>query len=649
MDARSGTEFAGYRIEEVIGRGGMGVVYLAADPKLDRKVALKVLPPDLARDQKFRDRFIRESQIAAGLEHPNVLPVYEAGEFDGQLFIAMRYVRGIDLRAVLNAEGPLAPDRAVSVIADVAAALDEAHAEGLIHRDVKPANILLTPARGPGSPERAYLTDFGVTRRTTSRSGITQTGEFMGTVDYAAPEQIEGKPIDGRADVYSTGCVLYECLTGEPPFVRDTDVAIMYAHLRDRPPNPSAKRPGLPQGLDPVVAKAMSKAPQDRHQSAGDLAGAARMAVGAPVAMPRRRLSRTQRMVAAGLALSVIAAGAAVALTRSDRPHARRANAEGAGPAKPGGLVRIDPGSGDVTSTLGLVSLGDPGLAFGEGFLWLLSRDGIRKINAEGNALGTPISGTVPAGCGAGFSCPVAIAAGEGALWVIRTSPLGLGGIGSEDSFLARVDPRTNRLEEFVLPGIAIGGAFSTLPLATGKGWVWTVDRSPPALIRIDPADAERRARFPLPSPGDGIAVGFGSVWIRHNTGIESSISRVDPGSGELLDETVLPGSADGLALGSGSVWVSDSSSDELVRIDPVTGSIAAHFEVGVDPRAVVIAEDGSVWVNLTGEGAHGIIAEVDPATRAVVERINLGETHPFPVRLAHPTAVVGFGSIWVA
>jgi serine/threonine protein kinase/streptogramin lyase len=646
-DSRVGSEFAAYRIEAVLGRGGMGVVYLAEDPRLGRKVALKLLPPELAVDTKFRERFIRESQIAARLEHPNILPVYEAGEADGQLFIAMRYVRGADLGSMVAAEGPLDAARAVSIVSDVGAALDEAHREGLIHRDVKPANILLAPSRGPGSPERAYLTDFGVTRRTTSQSGLTKTGQFMGTADYAAPEQIEGKTADTRADVYSLGCVLYHCLAGEPPFARDSEVATMYAHLKDRPPKPSAKRPDLPRGLDSVVATSMAKPPGQRFQSAGDLAQAARVAVRGITAAPRIRRPRLRALVAGGVAGAVLAAGAIALLVSRSNDTPKPPAATDSSNAPPRGLIRVDPASADVTGGLSVLPVGDPAAAFGEGFLWMMSGNGLLKINGQGVQLGEPIGGTVPPGCGGVFACPVAISAGEGSLWVLYAGIGGLGGT-AIDSHLLRVDPATNRVEEFLVPSVNIGGAFSVPPLATGEGWIWAIDRNPPALVRIEPGAPDHQERFPLPSPGDGITVGSGSVWVRHNTGTESSVSRVDPRTGTVLDETVLPGSADGLAVGGGNVWISDSSNDELVRIDPLTGSIAAHFEVGRAPRGVLVDGEGGLWVNLTGEGEGGVLAKVDPTVGTVVARIPLRAVDP-PVRQRQASLVFGFDSVWVA
>jgi serine/threonine-protein kinase len=252
MADRIGTEIAGFRIESLIARGGMGELYLATQSFPERKVALKLLPQDLAKDPAFRERFVRESHAAASLEHPNIVPVYGAGEFEGELWISMRYVEGEDLRGLLDRQGALHSERAAGICAQVADALQEAHEHGLVHRDVKPSNILIS--RG----DRAYLTDFGLIRRTNLETDLTKTGQFMGTVDYVAPEQIRGGDVDGRADVYSLGCVLHECLMGEPPFHRDTEVATLFAHLEDPPPKPSAKRPELPAAFDYIVAKSMA-------------------------------------------------------------------------------------------------------------------------------------------------------------------------------------------------------------------------------------------------------------------------------------------------------------------------------------------------------------------------------------------------------
>ncbi len=228
-DPKVGSELAGYRVERLLGRGGMSVVYLAEQVRLKRPAALKLLAPELADDERFRERFLRESELAASLDHPSVIPIYDAGEVDGQLYIAMRYVEGSDLRALLLSEGKLEPERALRVLRPVADALDYAHAHGLVHRDVKPGNILLA-ADGP-----VYLSDFGLTRRVDEGASLTEAGELVGSIDYAAPEQIDGRAVDGRADVYSLACVTYECLTGSVPFPRDSPMAKLWAHLRDSP------------------------------------------------------------------------------------------------------------------------------------------------------------------------------------------------------------------------------------------------------------------------------------------------------------------------------------------------------------------------------------------------------------------------------
>jgi serine/threonine-protein kinase len=272
-----GAEFAGYRIEALLGRGGVGLVYLAQDLNLPRRVALKILRAEFAQDPQFRERFVRESRLAASLDHLNIVPIYRAGEVDGVLFIAMRYVDGTDLRRLLSAEGPLDIDRALTILGQVGGALDAAHAQGLIHRDVKPANILVGPGVGDGAPDQAYLVDFGITKRTTT-AGLTQAGLFVGTLDYAAPEQIRGQAVDARTDVYSLGCVLFECLAGAAPFRRDTDLDTMQAHLSAERPRLSPLRPEMGAAMDHVVTTAMAREPDDRYGSATALITAARAA-----------------------------------------------------------------------------------------------------------------------------------------------------------------------------------------------------------------------------------------------------------------------------------------------------------------------------------------------------------------------------------
>jgi serine/threonine protein kinase len=270
-----GARIAGYQIQELLGRGGMAVVYRAADVRLDRQVALKVLAPELTKDSGFRQRFIRESRAGASVDHPNIIPVFEAGEAEGVLFIAMRFVAGRDVRALLDA-GPLPPARAVSIVTQIASALDTAHARGLVHRDVKPANMLLGTVGSDTTPDHVYLSDFGLSKISASAVSLTGTGQFLGTIDYMSPEQVEGRQIDGRTDQYALACATFEMLTGRPPFQRDQDLAVMWAQVSAAPPSAIELRPELPAAVDPVIAKALAKAPEHRHASCLEFAAALR-------------------------------------------------------------------------------------------------------------------------------------------------------------------------------------------------------------------------------------------------------------------------------------------------------------------------------------------------------------------------------------
>jgi hypothetical protein len=272
-DLAPGEQLAGYEIQERIGRGGMAVVYRALDLRLGRLVALKVLAPHLGEDEAFRQRFMRESRAAAGVDHPHIVPVFEAGEAAGVLFIAMRYVAGGDVRSLIEAEGRLSPARTARIASQVASALDAAHAHGLVHRDVKPANILLGQASRSDS-DHVYLSDFGLSKHSLNPTTLTSTGQFLGTLDYVAPEQIQGHPIDGRADQYGLACAVVEMLTGAPPFRRDDSMALMWAQLEAAPPRLTEHRPDLPPALDDVIAAAMSKAPAGRYATCRDFAAA---------------------------------------------------------------------------------------------------------------------------------------------------------------------------------------------------------------------------------------------------------------------------------------------------------------------------------------------------------------------------------------
>ena len=272
-----GSELAGYRVTGLLGRGGMGFVYEAEHLLLKRKAAVKTLAPDLGGGADFKERFIRESQTVAAIDHPNIIPIYDAGEIDGLVYIAMRYVKGPDLEQLIAAGGTNEPLEALSMLEQVAGALDAAHAHEIIHRDVKPPNVMVEDGSG-----RIYLMDFGIAKQGGAR-GLTQAGVFVGTVDYASPEQIEAKEITAAADIYAFGGVLYQALTGKKPYERDTDVAVMFAHMTEPPPKVSEARPELPEALDAVIARAMARAPADRFATCREAIEAARAALGESV------------------------------------------------------------------------------------------------------------------------------------------------------------------------------------------------------------------------------------------------------------------------------------------------------------------------------------------------------------------------------
>jgi YVTN family beta-propeller protein len=640
QDARLGTTVGGYRIDSMIGRGGMSVVYLAEDAHLGRKVAVKFLAPDLVQDSKFRERFVRESRLAASLEHPNIVTVYEAREHDGQLYLAMRYVAGTDLKRLIGSEGALDPERTVSIVSQAASALDAAHAEGLIHRDVKPGNILITPRTDPGGRDRVYLSDFGLTKRATSDSGITATGQFVGTLDYAAPEQFEAKPQDARADVYSLGCVLYECLTGEVPFPRENQAALVYAHLHAPPPKVTAVRPDLPGAIDHVVATAMAKAPQDRYRSAGEMADTAAQALGVqPVApttptgpAPRRggpgQLSRNRLLLIGAGVLAVVAAIVGLVLATRD-----------SSPATPTGsaalidyVARVDRRTGLVSTRIKVGK--DPvSVAIAEGSAWVANsgEDSVSRID--------PVSGKVTATIKVGKG-PFIVAAGEGAVWVAK----------HRETTISRIDPATNQVTEMDV-GVA------PQSMAVGEGAIWIASDSgfapPQVVIQKFDARAGRHVgevvlpgeyiRHPVGTFHWAMAAGGGSLWAG---GFSGSLYQIDPQALNIVGRSALSGKAIGdIWVQGDSVWVAvygtpgtvfqvEAQSRETITAIPAGG---AKLEPGFTQPMAVAADDRAVWVTDTLNGTVSRIVILSGEASAPVE---VGKV---------PTDnAVGLGSVWV-
>ncbi len=532
----TGSDFLGYRVEELIGQGGMGVVYRAYDLRLKRPVALKLVAPSLALDEAFRARFARESELVMSLEHPNVVPIYDAGDVDSHVYLAMRLVDGSDLGTLLRAEGALEPARAIAICSQVAAALDAAHERGLVHRDVKPSNVLLDAS------DHVYLADFGLTRRLDDDRGPTGEGFAGGTPAYLAPEQLDGGPVDGRTDVYSLGCVLYECLTGEPVFPRTSRLAVAWAHLEEQPPKPHQERADLPEAIDHVIAQALAKEPTERYPTCGALVAAARQALGLGATRALRR--RRTLLLAATAALAIAAAAAVIATTLA---HRVRGSADPRLVAGRNTLARIDPATMRV-STIVHVGL-SPVLAAGHGrHVWVYS-DGsgtISEIDTRTNRVigRTPTSVVRPAECCGLYSGPVLAADASGA-WFVTGGLVG-------KAHLVHLPLGRRRVHEYPLDVTPTG-------VAVGDDSVWIVGYTPrdDEVLRIDPADGHviARTRFPVSARIDSIAVGYGAAWVVSSA--KSMLYRIDPQSPQRPRKVVVSDSrATRPELIAGNVWV---------------------------------------------------------------------------------------------
>jgi serine/threonine protein kinase len=600
---------AGYRIESLLGRGGMGVVYLATDERLKRRVALKLIAPELAADTRFRERFLRESELAASLDHSHVVPVYAAGELEGQLWIAMRYVQGTDLRTLLERDGPLEPARALELVGQIAAALDTAHAHGLVHRDVKPANVLVTEEDGE---EHAYLSDFGLARspEATEDPGGTH---LSGTVDYTAPEQIAHEPADHRADVYALGCVLYECLAGQPPFKRPRPTATLFAHASEPPPSVHQHRPELPKEIDEVVAGALAKDPDERYETCRQLAEAARQALG----LAREpKLTRRTLLLSAGGALAVAAAASvpAILLTRGGGGVSA---AKSVLPLTSDSLVRIDAEAGKTVAAI-TVGSSPGGVAVGGGAVWAMNVEdrSVSEIDPTTSTVIRTVS-LAPA-----ESSPYSIAFGEGAVWTVHL------GTGVSFNGIWKLDVGSGSLSE-VAPALPFPTA-----IAVGEGSVWVgLAKDPGEIVRIDPATGTVLESIPFPN-AYVLAVVQGSVWAADQFGF---VSRIDPETNEL---TTVPTSGIGrsigdMAVGEGVVWVTDPDGDSVRWFDAATDGVGGTIRVGRTPGAIALG-GGYVWA---ANQRDGTVTRIDPVSLDV-RTIEVGGI---------PTDVAaGEGAVWV-
>jgi DNA-binding SARP family transcriptional activator/ABC-type oligopeptide transport system substrate-binding subunit len=586
-DLAPGAEFAGYRIESVLGRGGMSVVYLAEHEGLGRKVALKLLASRLAEDARFRERFVRESQIAASLDHPNVIPIYEAGELGGQLFIAMRYVAGTDLRALLRERGSLEPERALSIVRQVAGALDAAHAEGLVHRDVKPGNVLISRPPGSEGDEHVYLADFGLTKRTSSESGIAETGHFVGTLAYAAPEQFRGKPLDARTDIYSLGCVLYECLVGHAPFRAETDAMLMYAHLTQAPPPVTDERPELPGGIDDVVATAMAKEPVDRYASCGDLADAATELGLAPEPRfadraakhrqpARRRRPWRPRLVVIGVIAGLLLAALIAALLQVIRGKA-------AGASFQPGIAIVDAQTGEQLASIPTSIVREPKrVIFAEGHFWVQNLDPLSYVEID------PRTGRVLR--------QIASPVPEGGNFAVEGETLWVGG-----SEIVKIDINLGR----ALDRFRFSDWHNGMIVAEGSLWV-TIDGT---TFRADPATGKVEHRF-ADLPGSvGLTYGEGAVWTAGNGGV----NRIDPDTNAVTKtELELPEDVGEIAAGGGFGWTADPTKGVVYKVDR-SGRIVATYQTGQGAKDVSYHDD-MLWV---ANSDVGTVVGIDAVTGA--------------------------------
>lgn len=581
-----GTVVGGVRIDAESGRGGMGVVYRGTQLALNRTVALKLVRNDLADNVEFRERFTRESQIAASLDHPHIVPIYSAGEDEGRLYVAMRYVDGIDLAKLIGGKGALDPRLAAELVNQIGSALDAAHRRGLVHRDVKPANILLTTNEGR---PHAYLTDFGLTRMAAAGGGPTRTGMVMGTIDYMAPEQIEGAPLDGRADVYALGCVLYQALSGRVPFPRETEPAKLWAHLSQPPPHLSASTPRLPFALDEVLQRAMAKRPVDRLSSAGELGRSAVAAVGS---------------------------GRVAGDPRTDLPPGadqRRPRP----PSPPAGYAPTSASGGH----------GSAGYA-------PMSASGGHRSAGRSTPVG-PASWRAPAGhsgplAGSGPYPHLAASAGSGPPATAaprRSRRRLLLGIGAAAVIVAavaaalilqlRTGPPVPEQPVVTVAGTVVGTPIQVgkepYSIERGAGFLWTANVSDGTISKIDPATSTSQQIMVGGAPA-GLVVDQGGVWVWNYS---DGVTRVDVATGQVGEPIVIANAQiSAIAAGGGFVWLSNTADDTVIRLSMATEAVeGVPIKVGTEPTSLAYGND-NLYVANSGDGT---LTSVYGPTGAVV------------------------------
>ena len=611
------------------GRGGMGVVFRATQLALSRPVALKVIAPDLAADDGYRERFESESQLTASIDHPNVIPVYEAGELDGRLYLIMRWVEGTDLSTLLSSSGRLAPGRAVRLLRPVASALAAAHRSGLVHRDIKPANVLI--ARSGDQEDHVYLTDFGIARRTDGEA-MTRTGMIVGTVDYMAPERFEGGKGDAASDIYAFGCMLFEVVTGHVPYDRAENVAKIFAHVSDPIPSAAETVGGVHAQLDPIIAKAMAKRPEDRFESAGALLAALDQAIsdldtaeravasgeGAPDATPGQIPTAETEPITAAVSerLAPVSEPADPAPPTAKPPTTIR---QGPPPGRdePRGIKRSRRRSAApwlaliaVLAVVGVLIAVLPGSSSHDSGTASDSAPSI-KIDGSGLSEGHTIALS---------DTPGSISIGSENIWI------SLPGLGQ----LVRFNPLTGRRRSFP----ASGGPSA---LAAGSKALWVAEAHSRALAQFNGDSGERVAVTGVPGTPTAVVVdqNDSSGWVADSSG---EISHVNLGGGVTGTPPHISPAANSLAWGEGWVWATNGADDGLVRVSRGAAGSSRAFSTG--PHAVAVALNQGVWV------AHsdGHVTRFD--SRSGRLRVNADVTVPAPLDSIAATEKSQF--VWV-